>query len=153
MKMVNKYIQKSKMKVKVFECLVKFLYKNKIKIKDNGNSGSLGIVFAEKIKQCLTDIKSDVMLSQVYDILIKVKKWKLIYLILNTLLSSVYVATVKKAIVMTFELYKEKIFKCFNIYDFNSVDKIKVLTKGGKLFKRLLHVVSNPSSVVPPISR
>ena len=60
-KMVNKYIQKSNMKLKVFECLVKFLYKNKIKIKDNGNSGSLGIVFAEKIKQCLTDIKSDVM--------------------------------------------------------------------------------------------
>ena len=45
------------------------------------------------------------------------------------------------------ELYKEKIFKRFNIYDFNSIDKIKLLTKSGKLFKRLLHVVSGTSTV------
>lgn len=133
---------KSENKYKIFKTLSKFLSRNKLKSTEN----NFFAICEEKIKQYLKEMKTESNALNALYITKKIKKWKLIKLISLTLLSSPYTIVYKTAMKYIFEIINEKIFGNFNIYDLNSVDKLKLLNKSSKLFTSILEKMSDTSN-------
>lgn len=133
---------KSENKYKIFKTLIKFLSRNKLKSTEN----NFFPVCEEKIKQYLKEMKTESNALNALYITKKIKKWKIIKLITLTLLSSPYTIVYKTAMKYIFEIINEKIFVNFNIYDLNSVDKLKFLNKSSELFTSIIEKVSDTSN-------
>lgn len=130
------------LKNKIFKSLVKFLEKNKIKKDDN-----IFFVFIEKIKTYLKEIKNEGNAINILETTKRIHKWRLVNTIIISLLSSGYSSVYQTTTKFVFEYLTEGIFQKFNLFDFNSVDKLKILIKASISFNYLLNLLTEEPSV------
>lgn len=119
-------------RMKIFKCLTKFITRNK---KEDLKQSNYHFIIFEKLRVFINSITSKDTVIEIIKLIDKHSYWKLNKLVLINFINSSDEEIQIESIKYTFEDFlNKKLFANFSIYEFNSLDRLKYLSKLSSLF-------------------